>query len=173
MEVSDQLHALVALPPGKEHLVPIGEEAGWAPELVWATWRKQNLAPAGIRTPGYQPVTRRSLRSIQEIWGNLLIHLPRFYSAMEGRSHWIFHLATWLGVFRVHSLLSYQSWTKHAVISTILRRSHMSHESPWDVCKQQTAHATYATHYALMYWVFYIGIQTGAPISDARLLACV
>jgi hypothetical protein len=24
-----------ALPPGKEHPVPIGSEAGWAPEPVW------------------------------------------------------------------------------------------------------------------------------------------
>jgi hypothetical protein len=31
MEVSGQLHAPAALPPGKETLVPIGQEAGWAP----------------------------------------------------------------------------------------------------------------------------------------------
>jgi hypothetical protein len=30
MEVSGQLHALAALPPGKEPLLPIGWEAGWA-----------------------------------------------------------------------------------------------------------------------------------------------
>jgi hypothetical protein len=29
MEVSDQFHATAALPPGKEPLVPIGEEAMW------------------------------------------------------------------------------------------------------------------------------------------------
>jgi hypothetical protein len=28
---SGQLHALATLPPGKEPLVPTGEEAGWAP----------------------------------------------------------------------------------------------------------------------------------------------
>jgi hypothetical protein len=38
MEVSGQLHALVALPTGKEPLVPIGKEAGWAPEPVWTRW---------------------------------------------------------------------------------------------------------------------------------------
>jgi hypothetical protein len=32
MEVSGQLHAPVALPPGTELLVPIEKEAGWAPE---------------------------------------------------------------------------------------------------------------------------------------------
>jgi len=35
MEVSGQLHAPAALPPGKEPLVPIGYEAGWAPEPFW------------------------------------------------------------------------------------------------------------------------------------------
>jgi hypothetical protein len=32
MEVSGQLRTPAALPPGKEALVPIGEEDGWAPE---------------------------------------------------------------------------------------------------------------------------------------------
>jgi hypothetical protein len=32
MEVSGQLHDPAALPPGKEPPVPIGKEAGWAPE---------------------------------------------------------------------------------------------------------------------------------------------
>jgi hypothetical protein len=36
---SGQLHAAVALPPGKEPLVPIGYEAGWAPEPVWTLLR--------------------------------------------------------------------------------------------------------------------------------------
>jgi hypothetical protein len=35
MEVSGQLHAPAALPPGKELLVPIGQEGGWAPELLF------------------------------------------------------------------------------------------------------------------------------------------
>jgi len=38
MEVSGQLHASPALFPGKEPLVPVGYEAGWAPELVWTRW---------------------------------------------------------------------------------------------------------------------------------------
>jgi hypothetical protein len=37
MEVSDQLHAPAASPPGKEPLVPTGKEAGWASEPVWTT----------------------------------------------------------------------------------------------------------------------------------------
>lgn len=32
-------------PPGKEPLVPIEVETGWAPELVWHVWRKNFLRP--------------------------------------------------------------------------------------------------------------------------------
>jgi hypothetical protein len=39
--VSGQLHALAALSPGKEPQVPI-VEAGWAPEPVWMTQRREN-----------------------------------------------------------------------------------------------------------------------------------
>jgi hypothetical protein len=40
-----------ALPPGKGPPVPIGQEAGWAPEPVWTQRIKENsLAPAGDRT---------------------------------------------------------------------------------------------------------------------------
>jgi hypothetical protein len=39
MQVSGQLHAPNALPP-----VPIGKEAGWAPEPVW-TWRGEKSCP--------------------------------------------------------------------------------------------------------------------------------
>jgi hypothetical protein len=38
--VSGQLHALAALPLGKEPPVSIGQENGWAPELVWMMWRQ-------------------------------------------------------------------------------------------------------------------------------------
>jgi len=34
MELDGQLHALVAAPPRKELPVPLGQEAGWAPELA-------------------------------------------------------------------------------------------------------------------------------------------
>jgi hypothetical protein len=39
--------------------VPIGYEAGRAPESVWMLWRKENLVPAGNRTKAVQPVSRR------------------------------------------------------------------------------------------------------------------
>jgi len=54
MEVSGQLHAPPALLPGKEPLLPVGEEVGWAPEPVWMRWRRVKFpAPAGTRTPDY------------------------------------------------------------------------------------------------------------------------
>jgi hypothetical protein len=42
MKVSGQLHALTALPPGKEPKVAIVLEVGWAPELVWKVWRREH-----------------------------------------------------------------------------------------------------------------------------------
>jgi hypothetical protein len=38
MEVSGHLHAPAALSPGKEPVVPIGKEAGWAVEPFWTRW---------------------------------------------------------------------------------------------------------------------------------------
>jgi hypothetical protein len=47
MEVSSQLHTPTALPPGKEPPVPIGQEAGWAPGLVWTLWRGEKSCLVG------------------------------------------------------------------------------------------------------------------------------
>jgi hypothetical protein len=49
--VSNQCHAPAAfLPPGKGPLVPIGQEAGWAPEPVWTqTLEDKSFASAGDR----------------------------------------------------------------------------------------------------------------------------
>jgi hypothetical protein len=41
LEMSGQLHAPEALLPGKEHPVRIRKEAGWVPEPVWTTWRRE------------------------------------------------------------------------------------------------------------------------------------
>jgi hypothetical protein len=64
---------LAALPSGKKPSVPIGEEAGWAPEPVWTTWRRKILDPTGIRTPTpvVQPVSSRYTLSIFEKNGNV------------------------------------------------------------------------------------------------------
>jgi hypothetical protein len=45
MEVSNQHHVPAALyPQGMDPLVPTGEEAGWAPELMW-TQRPEEKSP--------------------------------------------------------------------------------------------------------------------------------
>jgi len=49
VEVSGQLHAPAALSPVKEPLVPIGQEAGWAPKPFWSRWFGEKFpAPPGI-----------------------------------------------------------------------------------------------------------------------------
>jgi len=54
MEVSGQLHAPAALPPGKEPSVPIGYEAGWTPEPFWTRWWKEKFpVPTETRTPDH------------------------------------------------------------------------------------------------------------------------
>jgi hypothetical protein len=45
MELSGQLHAPAALPPGKELLVPIGWEAGWVPERSGRGGEEKNSQP--------------------------------------------------------------------------------------------------------------------------------
>jgi hypothetical protein len=44
------------LPPGKDP-VPIAQEAGWVPELVWIG--AENLAPPGFDPRKFQPVASR------------------------------------------------------------------------------------------------------------------
>jgi hypothetical protein len=45
------------LPPGKESPVPIGQEAGWAPQPVWAQrLEEKSSVPVGDRTPVVQYV---------------------------------------------------------------------------------------------------------------------
>jgi hypothetical protein len=63
MGVSGQHHAPAALlPPRKGPPVPIGQEAGWAPEPVWTQrLEEKSFAPAEDRNPiapVVQPVVR-------------------------------------------------------------------------------------------------------------------
>jgi hypothetical protein len=55
--MSGQLHVPAALSP-----VPIAQEAEWAPEPVWTTWRGQNPTSTGTRTPTSQPPSPYRLR---------------------------------------------------------------------------------------------------------------
>jgi hypothetical protein len=63
MEVSGQLHAPAALPPGKEPLIPTRWKAGWASEPLWTRWGIDKFpAPAGTRNPDHSahPVSKLS-----------------------------------------------------------------------------------------------------------------
>jgi hypothetical protein len=56
MEVSGQHHTPAALPPGKEPLVPIGQEAGWDPEPFWTLAKCIGVIITwGVRVLGYSP----------------------------------------------------------------------------------------------------------------------
>jgi hypothetical protein len=48
------------LPPGKAPPVPIGQEAGWAPELVWA----QRLQEKSFRLCGRSNLDRQVVQSV-------------------------------------------------------------------------------------------------------------
>jgi hypothetical protein len=54
--VCGQHHAPAAFTPGKDP-VPILQEAGWAPELVWIC--AENLATPGFDPRTFQPVASR------------------------------------------------------------------------------------------------------------------
>jgi hypothetical protein len=64
-EVRGQLHALATLPP-----VPIGWEAGWAPESVWTLWRKEKSCTAGNQTQAIQPIAIQTELSQLLAWGH-------------------------------------------------------------------------------------------------------
>jgi hypothetical protein len=68
-----------ALHPGKGPLVPIVQEAGWAPEPVWTQRLEEiSLAPAGYRTP----IARSS-----SPWSDTILpELPRLFS--EAKTSW-------------------------------------------------------------------------------------
>jgi hypothetical protein len=60
MRVSGQHDAPAALyPPGKGPPVPVGQEAGWAPEPIWTQkLEEKSSAFVGYRTPVVQSVVR-------------------------------------------------------------------------------------------------------------------
>jgi hypothetical protein len=56
MEVSGQLDAPAALPPGKEPTVPFGQEAGWLENRSGRYGEEKHLNPTGYGTQVVQPV---------------------------------------------------------------------------------------------------------------------
>jgi hypothetical protein len=70
MELSGQLHAPVALPPGKQPPVRTESEVGSEP--VWTLWSGQkSLSASGNRTPAVQPLARRYTD-----WANAFVKQP-------------------------------------------------------------------------------------------------
>jgi hypothetical protein len=58
-------------------------EAGWAPDLVWTLWRRENLVPPGNRTAATQPITH-----LYTDWG-LSALIP--YPLQDPKIHWRVH----------------------------------------------------------------------------------
>jgi len=56
MEVTGQLYVPADLSPGKESLVPVVWEAGWAPELLWTRWWNNSLLIFPDEPPNYHVV---------------------------------------------------------------------------------------------------------------------
>jgi hypothetical protein len=68
MKRSDLFQAVVPLAPGKESALPIEQEAGWAPEKVWALFRRARHLPAiGNRTLANEPVDRRYTDELSQL----------------------------------------------------------------------------------------------------------
>jgi hypothetical protein len=62
LEVSGQLYAPAASPPGEEPPVLIGQDIGWTSKLVWTTWRRENswhYRDSNSDTSVVQPVASR------------------------------------------------------------------------------------------------------------------
>jgi hypothetical protein len=60
MELSGQLHAPAALSLVRKFPLLSGQDAGWAPEAVWVSWkREKSLAPSGNRSTAAQSVAYR------------------------------------------------------------------------------------------------------------------
>jgi hypothetical protein len=49
--------------PGKEPQVPVAEEAGWAPKLVWTLWRREKSYTNGTQEE-MNPVKVGSLNNV-------------------------------------------------------------------------------------------------------------
>jgi hypothetical protein len=61
LRVSGQHYAFAAISSGKEPPVPLAQEAGWAPEVVWTLWRREKYLAASRLEPRHLGNPARSL----------------------------------------------------------------------------------------------------------------
>jgi hypothetical protein len=99
MAVSGHVHPPAALLPGKEALVPIGWEAGWAPEPVWTLWRRKISCPCRESNLGREPIARRNT----ELERHNLYSPPTIILVIKWRRiRWVVHVAC-MGIWKMHT----------------------------------------------------------------------
>jgi hypothetical protein len=84
-------HPSCALPLGKRPLVPIGQEAGWAPELVWTQRLEEksfhlcqgsNLDRPVVQSVGRQPLNIKYMKTVKPM--AVTIHATHFGMLQRG-----------------------------------------------------------------------------------------
>jgi hypothetical protein len=93
LEVSGQLHAPAALPPGKEPPVPIGQEVGWTSEPV--KWKF--LTPPGLEQDSsvVQPVASRYTDCAIPAPGKTRVQELKWYLSDQKKNIYIYELRHW------------------------------------------------------------------------------
>jgi len=136
--VSGQQHAPAALAPGK-NLVPIVQEAGWAPWPVWTG--EKSPPPMGIRSPD-RPVPSQSLYRL-----NYSAHKLAWYLPIKSRLP--------VGVFSAVAAVPGEIWT--GVIINILTNIYfificlnsVERLWNWEAIRQSTPSGNRPTRFAL------------------------
>jgi hypothetical protein len=107
MDVSGELHAMAALPPGKEPPIPIGLEARWTIEPLWKLWEREKKLcfcwesnmDRPVRSPSqYRRVSRRVCHG-----GDAWVHAsnPEFNPVVKDIRMWLArHILATCAVFR-------------------------------------------------------------------------